>query len=243
MAWVRLDDGFITHPKALAVGPLGRELFISGLCWCATHLTDGQIPKVVVPVLAAQAGVKPALTKTLVAAGLWHDEGDHYRVHDFLDYNESAYELRQRRAARAEAGRRGGLRSGESRNGSKHEASASPPLQANAEVVATPTLQPRPGPARPLGISLSAAAAARCCDDRPAAAAAMDLIVKIRRSKEGDRVRNVKRWTESVRAGIVEEYGEQIKTYLDQHPDAAASDIVIAGCGFSEFDIPWGETA
>lgn len=98
MSWVRLDDQFFGNPKARRVGKDGRELFIASLCYAAAQLTDGEIPRDVLDVLAAQAQVKATPTaRRLVEVGLWHDKGDHYEIHGFHEYNESAAQVRQRR--------------------------------------------------------------------------------------------------------------------------------------------------
>lgn len=70
---------------------------------------------------------------------LWERVSGGYQVHDFADYQPSREEVIALRATRAEAGRKGGLRSGSTRR-SKGEANASasaqapaaPPLEANA---------------------------------------------------------------------------------------------------------------
>ena len=41
MTYIRIDDRFPTHRKALAAGPYGRDLYVGGLAYCSLHLTDG----------------------------------------------------------------------------------------------------------------------------------------------------------------------------------------------------------
>lgn len=105
MPFARIDTGFHRHPKAGAVGITGRALYISGLCFCAEQLTDGRIPKGSVPIVAAEAGVKPSVADALVEVGLWHDRGDHYAVNDYFDRGNPsrASVLQEREAARARA--------------------------------------------------------------------------------------------------------------------------------------------
>jgi len=105
MAWVRLDDGFFGHPKAQAIGQRGRELYLSALCWSSQNLTDGHVPATAWRRIGADAGVKPgsvrSLVGTLVGAGLLHENGDGWVIHDFLDYNRSrSAVLAEREAAR-----------------------------------------------------------------------------------------------------------------------------------------------
>jgi hypothetical protein len=97
MTWVKLDDGFFDHPKAIAAGPLARELNFAAWCWSASNLTDGRIPRHVLPLIAAKAGVKPALANMLVDVGLWKQNGDGWIVNDFLVYNKSRNEVEDER--------------------------------------------------------------------------------------------------------------------------------------------------
>lgn len=106
MAWVRLDDGFLTNQKAVIAGLDGRALYIAGLCWCARNLTDGTIDKRALPTIAALAGVQPTVADTLVAVGLWEDQDDSYLVPDFLEYNPSREKVLAEREAAAERQRR-----------------------------------------------------------------------------------------------------------------------------------------
>jgi hypothetical protein len=82
-------------------------------CYCQDALTDGFIPDEALPYL----GVKNAaqLADHLVKAGLWHKEGDGYRVNDYLDHNRSASEVQAIKEERRKAGASGGKASGQAR--------------------------------------------------------------------------------------------------------------------------------
>lgn len=138
MTWAKVDDQFAEHPKVLALGRdrfAAMGLWLLGLTYSSRYLTDGFIP----------AGALPSgtnkLASRLVAVLLWERVQDGYRIHDFSDYQPSREEAEKLRADRAEAGRKGGLRSGSTRS-SKREANASAPaqqrLQTNAKQNATP---------------------------------------------------------------------------------------------------------
>jgi len=155
MPWGRIDDSLYDHPKLDA---LGRHrlpaigLHALALSWCNRWLTDGHVPAERVRKL----GGTRALAEVLVTAGLWEPSESGYRIHDFLDYNESAAYVRASRDQKREAGRLGGLRSGEARRGpSTSEAAAQPPAkQALERLVELPSerlveLPSRPVPARP----------------------------------------------------------------------------------------------
>lgn len=104
MSWVKLDDQFFSHPKAREAGRDGALLFLAGLTYCARHLTDGKIPKTALGVVAAEAWTRPSFAARLVEVGLWHDMGDHYLAHDYLDRNPTrAKVLGDREAARERA--------------------------------------------------------------------------------------------------------------------------------------------
>jgi hypothetical protein len=97
-----------------------------------------------------------ALAGKLVAVGLWEVDGDGWRVHDFHDHNPTAAEVKARRsdlsAKRAEAGKRGGIRSGQVRGGEANGKQTGSKAQANDEAFAEAKRSPvpsRPVPSRP----------------------------------------------------------------------------------------------
>ena len=107
---VWLDDLFPDHPKVVAVGGDAAWLYVCGLCYCRRHLTDGRIPMAAVPRLTdCKSPMK--LAARLVAVGLWHEDGDGWRVHDWDKHNDSAETIRAQRSTvstvRSEAGRKG----------------------------------------------------------------------------------------------------------------------------------------
>lgn len=141
--WVRLDGTLPEHPKLLKLGPLGAWLYIQGLCYAGAYETDGFIPAEILPRLVApfalysvqvDARAKGKLRRMqpcaeldypaqLVAAGLWEEVPDGYRIHNYLARNPTHEYLEDRRAQQREAGRLGGL--------AKSLASRLAPPQAN----------------------------------------------------------------------------------------------------------------
>jgi len=123
LSWWRMDDGFLTHPKALAAGKDGRALFVAGGLYSAGEYTDGRIPAGSLALIAAAADVRPAATaRRLVEVGLWHPPGHdcprcapcgpgEYVIHDYHDWNPTAEAELEKRRVRADAGRKGGQRS------------------------------------------------------------------------------------------------------------------------------------
>lgn len=94
MAWLRIDDNVPHHRKMLAAGPAAAWLWLCGVAYCQRHTTDGHIPAEALPWLGVEKP-KP-LAATLVRVGLWHADGDGWRVHDFLDWNASSDERKER---------------------------------------------------------------------------------------------------------------------------------------------------
>lgn len=103
MADTRIPHGFLTHPQALIAGEDATNLHLRALVWSGEHRTDGAIPAVALGVLTSRSDAGE-LALRLVAAGLWAVTATGWQM------------VRERLSViRSEAGRRGGLRSGEVR--------------------------------------------------------------------------------------------------------------------------------
>lgn len=138
--YVRIHDGLPDHPKIAEVGGMAAWLYVSSLCYSSRLLTDGIIPARMVARLTDLPDVE-ALASRLLEANLWHRAqhdckdcpqglGDVYVIHDYLDHQRSAAEVRELSEKRAAAGRSGGKASGESRRAeAKAEANAKQVLQ------------------------------------------------------------------------------------------------------------------
>lgn len=124
--WLRLDDGYRENPKIeLLVDRAGLEgigLHVSLMLYAARNLTDGYVPRIAAA--RAVVGSSPATLAALLELGLLHEVEGGYAIHDYLDFNPSASQVRATTAARSAAGRRGGKRSGKSRAEASAEASA-----------------------------------------------------------------------------------------------------------------------
>lgn len=148
MSWFKVDDRLWTHPKWLATPPAARGLWVSAGSWCAMNGSDGRVTVAILRVLGHSVGQ----ARALVHSGLWREVDGGFEFHDWTEFQPLAAESQAKRAARAEAGRLGGIASGRSRR----EASASGLLEANLN----------PGPARP---GPKAAARERAPEDDPLA--------------------------------------------------------------------------
>lgn len=98
MAWVRIDDAAMDHPKILLLSDAQLRLWLRGLCYCQKHLTDGFIP---------DAALKPLLGKAndvhqLCEVKLWESVTHGFLVHDFLKWNDPRELVQERKDAREE---------------------------------------------------------------------------------------------------------------------------------------------
>lgn len=148
MPWVRLDHEMDRHPKVMEAGPLAFAMYVSALCYCNRYLTDGFVRAKVAPTLGNVP--RPAQRiRELLDAGLWDKAEGGYQVHDYLDYQASAAEIRGLQAKRSAAGRKGGQTS--KLRGSKPEANEQANASANgkrplSEDEAKSNSNPKPNP-------------------------------------------------------------------------------------------------
>jgi hypothetical protein len=102
MPWGKLDDSLYDHPKLDELPPAMRlacvGLWAVSISWCNRRLTDGHVPKGRIRLL----GGTIQQAEALVSVRLFDKEADGYRVHDFLDFNDSREYVMSRRAKDAE---------------------------------------------------------------------------------------------------------------------------------------------
>ena len=99
MAYLRLSDNLDDHPKFAGLSDGAFRYWVHANLWVSRHLTDGSIP---IRIASSISKHSPERVRELLAAGLWHDEGDRYRVHDYLDHNASRDEVIKLRKIKAE---------------------------------------------------------------------------------------------------------------------------------------------
>lgn len=94
MGWLKLDDGFFLHPKAIAAGRDGRDVFLAALGYANQQQTDGVIPAQSLPLIGGLAGVADydAAASRLVEVGLWQNHVVGWVIHGFLEYQQSKEE-------------------------------------------------------------------------------------------------------------------------------------------------------
>lgn len=118
MTWLRLDDRFAEHPKVAALSDRAFRAHLSAMCWSARNRTKGWLADGVIKML----GTTTKTARELATADLWEPGRGGYQIHDWGRFNplkEHGPLTPEERAAKAEAGRLGGLASGEARRSIK----------------------------------------------------------------------------------------------------------------------------
>jgi hypothetical protein len=131
MSWARVDDAWWSHRKVIGLDLEARGLWVSGLSYTC-HQRSSHIPAAVVTMM----GGNREIAGRLVEAGLWREDGDGWTFHDWDEYQSTS-------AKRAEAGRKGGEKSGEARRSKQ--------IEANSEANEAPeSKQAHPIPSQPI---------------------------------------------------------------------------------------------
>lgn len=100
MPWARLDDRFPTNRKVALLSDAAFRLYVTAICWSTENLTDGVIRTKELRVVAnVRAAGRRA--QELVDAGLWEQTPDGWVIHDFAEYQPTAEQVREDRAAAA----------------------------------------------------------------------------------------------------------------------------------------------
>lgn len=98
MPWFKVDDGFWSHPKCLALPAPSLALWVRAGSWSAQQMTDGVVPRTALPML----GAKPKDAAVLVDVGLWETTDVGWRFHDWDAYQPTRAQIREEREATAE---------------------------------------------------------------------------------------------------------------------------------------------
>ena len=126
-----MDDGFATHPKILAAGPIPALIQVRAICYASQHKTDGFIPQAVISILLAgfeELGIDLAGNQSgsddpifslgcqaneidwppvMVKYGLWERRDGGYAIHDYLHWNMSKSEYEKFIKQKSQAGKKG----------------------------------------------------------------------------------------------------------------------------------------
>lgn len=222
MTWVKLDDGFYRNRKARLAGKDGRALFLAGLCHCSSALTDGHVGTYDLPVIAAEAEVKPAVARRLVDVGLWMEVDDGWLVHDYQQYNRSAADVRSER----EEGRKRAAESARRRSGASGEASREEKAKPNGSF-ARASPDPSSSSSRLSGVtsvesSSSSTLSSDDDDDWPVIIAKRRLA---HREADLGNVGNRKKWLVKTIDDVIIDHAETATAFLEEHPEATRQAI------------------
>lgn len=94
VTWVKIDDGFPSHPKVIGLSDGAFRVHISAICYAASYETNGVISGTVV----RQNGWQRRVGE-LVEARLWDPVDDGFAIHDYLEYNPSKDQVTAAREA------------------------------------------------------------------------------------------------------------------------------------------------
>ena len=92
MAWVRLHDGAMQSLKVARLSDSAFRLWIRGLCYCQTALTDGLIPHEALRDMGAKRKDVDELATPQIdgRSSLWAAiDRFGFKVHDYLEWNDS----------------------------------------------------------------------------------------------------------------------------------------------------------
>ncbi|WP_336818956.1 hypothetical protein [Gordonia sp. MMO-8] len=101
MAWFKVDDGFWTNPKVIAMSEAAASLWVRAGSYACQNLTDGRIDRPVLRFLGTDQAADE-----LVTAGLWRVTATGWVFHDWAEYQELASDVKARRSAARERQRR-----------------------------------------------------------------------------------------------------------------------------------------
>lgn len=230
-----LDDRFPRHRKVQLAGVDAGWLFVCGLSWLKEeHSKDGRILKTSLGMLSVldDRKAKKAAAR-LCEVGLWHDDGDAWVVHDYVEHNRKSIERSE--AARAKANKRWGNAAGSNAPAS---ASAMPSDDCTGNALSPSSLLP--SSVEPPSSS-TATSGAPPDDDRPAApsdpntsdpvADAIELLSRDalrdrKAKKELPKVRSDEAWLRKDRIGQYAEHGEQLLRLRQANPAADGPRLV-----------------
>src|SRR4029077_1920977 len=97
--YLALDDRFPDNPKVAALSDRAFRLHVAALCHCAANLTDGLIRDDSNYARKFGGNIRSYLriTNELCSAGLWAKVDGGFRIHDYLDWNASAAQIKEKR--------------------------------------------------------------------------------------------------------------------------------------------------
>lgn len=259
--WAKLDDDYYDHPKFAQAGPLVELLWVRMLAWSHRNLSDGVVPvraiKRLCDFLSEVGEILPPephedpFERPRCDEPTWHDlvtrgiearlfesmdDGSSIRVHDYCEKQNTA-ELVE---ARREAGRRGGIKSGERRQKSQpNEATG----QANPEQVLGGCSKPNPSKgqasAQPevrgqrtdehsSSSSHQGVAPPASEEEERIREACEALAERALRARRGEALTDPRSWIAKVAGQRHDEHGDAMRALLADKPDLTAHQLASA---------------
>jgi hypothetical protein len=204
MPWAKVDDGWWCHPKVMGLSLAACGLWIKAVSWSCAQRRD----TVPVAFLAMVGGSKDEANE-LASAGLWVESDAGWRIHDWSHYQD-----RSTSEKRAEAGRKGGIASGESRRSEEPNRSKA---EAKAEAGTHPIPSrpdPTPSSSSVLPVDSDPAMPVDEIDGDEAEAAVLDAIADLRLSANqaaGKVKTSPAGWRKTCRRNLPEEVGPRVR--------------------------------
>jgi len=98
MPYAQIEVSAPRHRKVGTLSDVAFRLWVTALCYCQEHLTDGVLHPEALRTLTPANIARPKVVGELVAHGLWKRNGTGWQVHDYLSWNESRERVEERRA-------------------------------------------------------------------------------------------------------------------------------------------------
>jgi len=173
--WVRFDDQFTVHRKVDGLSDAAFRLHVAAIFWSARNLTDGFVPEGDLDLVYARLRAPARFATECVLRRVWHlaDEectsekcpahreapaeagaSQGWYIHDYFEYQPTREKVLRDRKMKAEAGRIGGIVSGQTRRstGKRSKPKAKPqakPKQSASRLVEHPYPNPKGSPQPP----------------------------------------------------------------------------------------------
>lgn len=107
MSWFRMDDKAAFHKKVLKAGNEAFGALVRMGCWSSDHLTDGRIPIETAALIAGPGDAGELVLTRLRAVGFLEADGEDLVMHDYLEYNPAAADVKEKRRAESDRKKNG----------------------------------------------------------------------------------------------------------------------------------------
>lgn len=99
MPYLALDDRFPFNPKVAGISDRAFRLHVVALCHCAAQLTDGLVRDNAKLWANIGGNIRSytRITSELCSAGLWAKVDGGFLIHDYLDWNANAAQIKEKR--------------------------------------------------------------------------------------------------------------------------------------------------